>query len=309
MPIISFAKDLYLYTGSTFYGSIVIKDVHGEPFLISEGDELTFFIKKADKSSTDEPVQITITYEDEVSGEYPFKLTQEETAKLSGEYYYSAFIRFSDGDYYQIVPNTPLKANVPLGVLSYCENKNQIIAQVPRVMTESDYSPALNALEAFITCVDSEENERPVQIRRINDKAIVLIGNIDTDNTTPEELLERIEHMAEFVGAESPYVCGFFHVDETPEQNSYYEAVRETYGDRFIDVEAILKTPVYGRDSETVVSSVVFDLLNQRPNRDDILSIIHNEYPDRIMQDETHYNEKGCKAAAKTISKEVFNIG
>ena len=115
--------------------------------------------------------------------------------------------------------------------------------------------------------------------------------------------------MAEFVGAESPYVCGFFHVDEMPEQNSYYEAVRETYGDRFIDVEAILKTPVYGRDSETVVSSVVFDLLNQRPNRDDILSIIHNEYPDRIMQDETHYNEKGCKAAAKTISKEDFNIG
>ena len=49
MPIISFAKDLYLYTGSTFDGSIVIKDVHGEPFLISEGDELTFFIKKADK--------------------------------------------------------------------------------------------------------------------------------------------------------------------------------------------------------------------------------------------------------------------
>ncbi len=309
MTFIPMAKDLYLYTGSTFDGSIVIKDVHGEPFMISDGDELTFFIKKADKTSTDEPVQITITYEDEVSGEYPFKLTPEGTAKLSGDYYYSAFIRFSDGDYYQIVPNTPLKAKVPIGVLSYCENKNRIIAQVPRVMKESDYCPALNELEAFIACIDSEENERPVQIRRINDKAIVLIGSIDTDNITPEELLERIEHMAEFVGAESPHVCGFFHVDEMPGQASYYDAIKGTYGDRFIDVEAILKTPVYGKDSETIVSSVVFDLLKQRPNRDDIINIIHNEYPERIMQDETHYNEKGCQAAARVILKEVFNIG
>lgn len=309
MSFIPFAKDLYIYTGSTFDGSIVIKDVHGEPFLISDGDEITFFIKKADKNSTEEPVQITITYEDEVSGEYPFKLTPEKTTKLSGDYYYSAFIRFSDGDYYQIVPNTPLKAKVPMGVLSYCENKNQIIAQVPRVMKESDYCPALNKLEAFIACVDREENERPVQIRRINDKAIIMIGNIDTDNTTPTELIECIEHMAEFVGAGSPYICGFFHVDEIPEQACYYETVKGTYGDRFIDVETILKTPVYGKDSETIVSSVAFDLLKQRPNRDDILSIIYNEYPERIMNDNTHYNENGCQAAARVILKEVFNIG
>ena len=308
MSFIPFAKDLYIYTGSTFDGSIVIKDVHGEPFLISDGDEITFFIKKADKNSTEEPVQITITYEDEVSGEYPFKLTPEETAKLSGEYYYSAFIRFSDGDYYQIVPNTPLKAKVPMGVLSYCENKNQIIAQVPRVMKESDYCPALNELEAFIACVDSEDNERPIQIRHINDKEIVLIGNIHTNSTTPDELIERIERMADFIGAESPYVSGFFHVDEISEQNSYYEAVRETYGDRFIDVETILKTPVYGKGSEMVVSSVAFGLLKQEPSCTDILSIIHNEYPERIMNDNTHFNEKGCEAAARAIIKEVFNI-
>ena len=296
MAFIPFAKDLYLYTGSTFDGSIIIKDVHGEPFLISEGDEITFLIKKADKNSTKEPVPITITFEDKVNGEYPFKLTPEKTSDLKG-------------DYYQIVPNTPLKAKIPMGVLSYCENKNQIIAQVPRVMEESDYCPALNELEAFIVCIDSEDNERPVQIRRINNKAIVLIGNIDTANTTQNELLERIERMAEFVGAESLYVAGFFHADEIPEQASYYEAVKGTYGDRFIDVETILKTPVYGKDSETIVSSVIFDLLKQRPSRDDILSIIHNEYPDRIMQDETHYNEKGCQAAARVILKEVFNIG
>lgn len=309
MKNIPFAKDLYIYTGSNFDGSIVIKDVHNEPFLISEGDEITFFIKKANKKSTDEPVQITLTYEDEVSGEYPFKLTPDETAELNGDYYYSAFIRFADGDYYQIVPNTPLKAKIPFGVLSYCENKNQIIAQVPRVMNESNYVPALNELEEYISCVDSEENERPVQIRLINNKAIVLIGNIDTNNTKPYELVEMINRMFEFVGAENPYISGFFHVDEIPEQNSYYEAIRETYGDRFIDVKAILKTPVYGKGSKMVVSSVAFDLLKQRPNRDDILSIIHNEYPERIVKDNIHFNENGCQAAARVILKEVFNIG
>ena len=136
-----------------------------------------------------------------------------------------------------------------------------------------------------------------------------MIGNIDTTSTTPTELIERIEHMAEFVGADEPYVSGFFHADEMPEQASYYETVRETYGDKFIDVETILKTPVYDKDSETVVSSVVFDLLKQRPNRDDILSIIHNEYPERIMQDNIHFNENSCEAAARTILKEVLNIG
>ena len=47
MKNIPFAKDLYIYTGSNFDGSIVIKDVHNEPFLISEGDEITFFIKNS----------------------------------------------------------------------------------------------------------------------------------------------------------------------------------------------------------------------------------------------------------------------
>lgn len=309
MNIIPFAKDLRLYTGSTFYGSIVIKDVHGKPFMISEGDEITLFIKKTDKTSADNPVQITLTCENEVSGEYPFKMTPEETSELKGDYYYSAFIRFADGDYYQIVPDTPLKAKVPLGVLSYCENKNRIFAQVPRVMADNDYLPALNELELYIASVDSNENERPVQIRLINDKALVLIGNIDTGSTAPAELFERIERMAEFVGTESPYVSGFFHADELPEQNEYYTALKEYFGEKFIDAKVTLKTPVYARDSETVVSSVTFDLLRQRPNRNDILSIIHNEYPERILQDKTHFNEKGCEAAARVLLKEVFNIG
>ena len=176
-------------------------------------------------------------------------------------------------------------------------------------MSESDYVPALNELEAYVDCVDSEDNKRPVHIRCINDKSIVLIENIDTNEMTPMELINRIKRMAEYVGAENPYVSGFFHIDEIPEQNEYYTAVKEAFGDRFIDVEPILKTPVFANNSETVVSSIVFDILKQRPNRKDVLSIIHNEYPERIINDETHFNEKGCYAAARVILKEVFDIG
>ena len=309
MNNIPFTKDLNLYTGSTFDGSIVIKDVHGEPFMISEGDEITFIIEKAEKNPTEEAIQIKITFQDEVSGEYPFKLDPAETAGLSGEYYYSAFIRFADGDYYQIVPNTPLTASVPYGALSYRENKNRIIAQVPRVMVKRDYDPALNELKAFIVSVDNGENEHSVHIRRIKDKAIVLIGNIGTDSTTPAELVERINRIAEFVGEDEPYISGFFHIDEMPEQNEYYMTVKEAFSGRFIDAEAILKTPVYAKDSDVIISSIAIDILNQIARKDDILSIINNEYPARIMNDGTHFNEKGCLAAARVILKEVYNFG
>lgn len=310
MNTIPFAKDLYLYTGSTFDGSIVIKDVHGEPFLISEGDEISFVIKKADKTSADEPIQITITYEDEVNGEYPFKLSPVETSSLNGDYYYSAFIRFTDGDYYQIVPDTLLKASVPYDVLSYYENKNQIIAQVPRAMVESNYVPALNEIEEFVSSVDSKDNKLPIRIRHIYGADIIMISNnIDISNITPYELIEQINGKIEYFGTENPYISGFFHVDEIPEHNEYYMAVKETFEKKFIDVEALLKTPILSKHSEQIISSVAFDMLRERPTHNDILLIAHNEYPERIIQDETHFNKKGCQAVARVILKEVYNIG
>lgn len=144
----SFTKDLLIYTGSTFDGSIVIKDVHGEPFYISEGDEIIFFIKKVG-NTTENPTQIILTCDDEIMGQYPFKLSSDDTEKMKGDYYYYAYIRFADGDYYQIIPYTPLHASVPYGILQYQEDKNKIYAQVPRVMAKTDYEPTLNGKEVF----------------------------------------------------------------------------------------------------------------------------------------------------------------
>ena len=303
---IPFNNELFLYTGSTFDGCIVIKDVHGEPFIMSDGDHILFCIKRAGEKTSVNAVQIMINWEDEIEGEYPFKLPPEMTAELNGAYYYYAFIEFADGDKYQIVPHTPLKAHVPYGTLSYCECKNRIIAQVPRAMTESDYTHGLNELNEFIASVDSTENIIPVRVCHINDADIVLIGDIDTQTMTPMELIDRINEKLQYVYAENPYISGFFHADEIPSQEAYLSAVRLAFGEKFIDVESILKTPVYSDTSESIVSSAALDILKQKPSNSDLLSIIHNEYPGRMMEDTTHFNKKGCYAAARVLLKEVF---
>ena len=134
MKDIPFTKDLYLYTGSTFDGRLVIKDVHGEPYMIDQDDDVKLYFKPVGKDSGKETVQISLTTNDELMGEYPFKITAEETESIEGEYEYYAFVHFADGDRYQIVPRTPLHACVPRIAVCYSENKNMIFAQVPRVM-------------------------------------------------------------------------------------------------------------------------------------------------------------------------------
>ena len=310
MNNIPLSKDLYIYTGSTFDGCLIIRDIHNNPYFISEGDEITLFIKKADKGTNDEPMQITLTHEDEIMGEYPFKLSAEKTSSLKGDYYYYVFINFADGDKYQIVPHTPLKARIPHGVLCYSQNKNTIIAQVPRIMAKSNYSPSLNELEYYVSHIDDKNNDNMIYIRHINNADIVLIGsNIDTKNITPAELIEHINRKIEYVGAGNTYISGFFHVDEIPEHEIYRTAIKETFKDKFINVEEILKKPILSKYSEMVVSSTAFDLLNQKPKHEDIISIIHNEYPACILDDATHFNQNGCYAAARALLKEVFNHG
>ena len=297
-------KDLFLYTGSTFDGRIVIEDIHGQPFYISEGDTITFFIE----TNGAFPVQVTLTSDDEVMGEYPFKLTPDQTASLEGIYDYCAYIDFADGDRYQIVPHTPLLAFKPYGVLNYSDNRNRIPAKVPRVMAESDYRPALNELEEFVSDTDSPNNTRAVHIRCIHGKTIVLIGDcLDTSAVTPEELVTEIHSQITDSGAETSYIAGFFHSSQLPLQNRHRFAVKEAFGESFLDVEQLLKTPVLSPSSNEIVSSTALELLRQTPSPEDILLIARYEYPACIMEDAAHFNEKGCTLAAKILLKEIFD--
>ena len=102
--------------------------------MIDQDDEIKLYFKPMDNNSGKETVQISLTSNDEIMGEYPFKLTAEQTESIEGEYEYYAFVYFADGDRYQIIPRTPLHASIPRIAVSYSENKNTIFGQVPRVM-------------------------------------------------------------------------------------------------------------------------------------------------------------------------------
>ena len=82
MKDIPFAKDLYLYTGSTFDGSLVIKDVHGEPYMIDQDDEIRLYIKPVDNNSGKETVQISLTANDEIMGEYMLGLKHQSNEEI-----------------------------------------------------------------------------------------------------------------------------------------------------------------------------------------------------------------------------------
>ena len=44
------------------------------------------------------------------------------------------------------------------------------------------------------------------------------------------------------------------------------------------------------------------------PTEDDLLHILHNEYMDCMMEDATHFNDKGCYAAARMLLKQIGKI-
>ena len=123
------AKDLLLYTGSKFSGCLALWDIRHSPYLICEGDKINFFISNEETTK-----QITLTCNDETEGKYPFILSSEETAEMSGDYDYYAFLNFADGDTVQIVPKTLLRARIPCGIIDQDQKKHRIEAIVPRDM-------------------------------------------------------------------------------------------------------------------------------------------------------------------------------
>lgn len=136
------ANNIFLYSGSTFDGCLSLKDIHDHTYFLSEGEQVFFFIEKKEHAygSTpgDSSIKLTLTKDDMINGKYPFMLSHKVTETMIGDYFYYAFIRFANGDYYQIVPHTLLFASKPCAGIDYWENKNTIYAKIPRVMRACD---------------------------------------------------------------------------------------------------------------------------------------------------------------------------
>ena len=195
MNIIPLTKTLHLYKDATFYGTVIIKDIYGVRYLLSENEQVTFYTIKADDNNASPQVLFTLTSDDEYTGKYPFKLTTDMTSELDGDYYYYAYIRFADGDEALIVPKAPLKVRIPDGVMSYGDNKNTVYAQVPRVsMEDSNY---------YVDEDDVTHSEIPLGLfpdqayagtnRRLTDEAARLEGMINEVDGTLDSEIGRIE--------------------------------------------------------------------------------------------------------------------
>ena len=270
--------------------------------MISEGDEITFHIVKAENDGNFSDVfTLTLDCSDEIEGKYPLKILPETTSHLYGLYYYSVTLRFADGDNYTVVPFTKLHAMLPFNCIGYHEHKNDIVGVVPRVMAKNDYIPFTDELAEFIG--DFQSENRLIGVKRIPDTDILLVRDVES-GISAEELVQNIRNTAENYGIKVFYVSGFFY--DTPD--SYHTVMETAFGKYFIDVQKILKTPVFENTSDKIISGIAFDKLHLTPSVTDILSIQNGEYPDCILLDETHFNDKGLQLVAQTILQEVNAI-
>lgn len=296
-----------IYKGSTFFGQLSIKDIKGNEFLVAEGEEITLFFKPTDKTMTKSYFTVTLTSNDEILGNYPFMLSAEQTAAMDSDCYCYAFVRFEDGDYCRILPDTQVKVMTPCEGPLYYGGWNTLIAQVPRVMRDRNRKPGEYILQYAITELNDQNNSKLLLMRSLAYFDIVIVGDcIDTAAVTPSDLVGKIRTLMDTSEIDTCFVAGFFHSDELPAQKAYLSAVKTAFTDCFIDAEALLKTPVENSSGE-VIGSRAFDALRQIPNAADIMKILHKEYPDRIMKDAVHFNETGCYAAAKVIMWEAYD--
>ncbi len=232
---------------------------------------------------------------------YPFKILPEITATLYGLYFYSVSVHFADGDIYTAVPFTRLHASFPFTCMNIHGHRNHIVAVVPRTMTASHYIPSVNELAEFIA--DFQNNGLLTDIKRIRHTDIIFVRCFP-DNLSSAELISRIRNTAENYGSADFFVSGFFY--DAPEH--YKSVLENAFGNRFIDVQTILKTPVFNNTSDTVISSIAFDMLQLTPSPAELLAIRTANYPDCILSDENHFNDKGLTLIAQIILQEVHSI-
>ena len=293
-----YPDELYIYRHSVFDGCITLRDIHGKVFLISDGDTLNFRIVKAENDTFTDVFTLNLTADDEVQGKYPFKISSEVTDTLYGLYYYSVSVGFADGDVYTAVPFTKLHAVLPLRCIGYHEQKNEIVGIVPRVMAGNSYVPFSDELAEFLK--EFQNDSTLVTMYAVEGCSVIFVRRC----TSVDDLVRIIKNTAANYGLKRYFVAGFFHDD--PQQYSF--VFRNIFGNYFIDVQEILKTPVFDNATGDVISSIAFDKLRQKTTPTDILSIVNGEYPVCIMQDETHFNDKGLKLIAQTILQEANAI-
>ena len=305
-------EDLRVYRGSTFDCSISLVDRKRNTFLLSEGDKLIFGVKaslKVDPETNKEAEDVIrkeLTVDDEIAGKYYFSLNPDETALPDEHYFYYVSIVLSDGDCYQIAPYSCFDVGLPVA-LSY-DRGREICCQVPRIMRRKNCKSTKEQILEFIKSVYSSKNTAPVRIRNFGNLDIMIVSNSLARNCiSSDELLNTIAKKADCFDSENYIIIGFNHAMGSSQiewQDEYNTAIREVFADRFFDLEGYMKEPVYSENHD-LISSKALQIAGIEPIEQDLQRIALLEYPECILNDDTHFNDIGYGIVAEILTKEV----
>ena len=110
-------------------------------------------------------------------------------------------------------------------------------------------------------------------------------------------------------------ITGIYHSTgyyESKYPKDMKEYLKKYYGIRYLDTEEYMKTPVFEKDNEIPVSSYALMLQGiplDEMDEENILSVIHGNYPSQIMCDAVHFNELGRNCINKLVFKRATDLG
>ncbi len=304
-------EELKVFRGSTFDCCISLVDMKRNTYLLAEGDKLIFGVRASlgnDKETGVAPADIIrkeLTVDDEIGKKYYFSLSPGETEELAEDNFYYVAVEFAEGEKYQIAPFAGFTVVSPLSV-SY-DRGNEICAQVPRLMHKRMCRSIQQQALDLIRSVYGGNDPTPVRIRSIGGLDIIALSYNAGSRVSPDVLVRMIGRKAELFDSENYIVIGMLFSDEEQDfvwQREYKKALINAYGNNYMDIESILKEPVYSQEGD-IIGSYALEKAGITPSEEDIRLISLFRYPAGILECKGKFNETGLGVIAGIIKEEA----
>ena len=176
-------------------------------------------------------------------------------------------------------------------------------ASAPVTIKRNTVGDAINITRPTRIHFNSETFEK-------NPVLILCLGQNEGFNRDADILISQIKGIIEFYNAERYIVVGIPHaLYGYTWEASINESLKKEFGKHYLDIEGYMKTPIYGVDGETIVSSYALSDAGLTPTEGDITKISSNQYPTSIMFDGVHFNHYGYEIWANVEYKLGKDLG
>lgn len=132
------------------------------------------------------------------------------------------------------------------------------------------------------------------EVFKKNPVLILCLGQNEGFNRDADILIQQIKGIIEFFKSERYIVVGIPHsLSGYTWEAPINDALKKEFGKHYLDAEKYMKTPLYGENGKTIVSSYALSDANLTPTSDDLSKVATNQYPNAIMYDGVHFNHYG----------------